>query len=417
MATGLPRTLRRAGFRVAVLGRRDSLIRRSDHVDRFFGYSFHALRYLTVLGAIRSWRPDILVPCDDDSIELLCRIGRDLASRRPYLVPDSVRGVLRRSIGPVDAYATKFDRLAALETMRRAGIRTPPFAPAASFEDVRAFGDLHGFPVVLKIDSTAAGTGVRVCSTAAEAEDGFRELERLAVPEGRSHGRGLLVERLLYGSEARRRARMHVQGFIRGREAMRLFLASEGRELCGVSASKVVRSNNGLGPATVVEFIDHPEMAGASRKLAEGLSYGGLGSVDFVVEEGSGHAYAIELNARLTALVHLGPIAGVDFGLRWHYELRGVQTSGSGRETRNGSHPRNGYRAGGRVALFPREWLRDPESPHLRECFVDVPIDDPGLLAATLDHARRAAPEHRAFDLRAVQTDPFAAARRISPSG
>jgi hypothetical protein len=397
MATGLPRTLRRAGFQVAVLSRDDSHIRRSGHVDRFFSYSFHALLPLDVLRAIRTWRPDIVAPCDDDSVEVLCRIARDIARDRRFLVPPPAQDVVFRSLGPAHGFALKCDRLAALETLSRVGVRTPPFAPVRSSADVAAFGDRHGFPLVLKTDGTAAGAGVRICGTAAEAEAAHRELSRTTGAEAARRSRPAAVDRFLFGRATAPAPRMHAQGFVRGREAMRLFLAADGREICGVSASKVVRSNEGLGPATVVELIDHPEMAAATRAFAAAAEYAGLGSMDFLVEEGSGNAYAIEVNARLTALVHLGPLAGVDFGGRWLHALR------------DGPHPEGRYRPGARVALFPREWLRDPASPHLRECYVDAPLDDPALLQAMVEHAQRLAPGHGPLDLGAMRTDPFAA--------
>ncbi len=46
------------------------------------------------------------------------------------------------------------------------------------------------------------------------------------------------------------------------------------------------------------------------------------------------------------------------------------------------------------IALFPREWLRDPESPWLQNAFHDVPWDDPDLIRACVAQAppaRRAA--------------------------
>jgi hypothetical protein len=394
MATGLPRTLRRAGFRVAVLGRDVSLIRRSGHVDRFYRYSFQALLPLDVLRAIRSWRPDVIVPCDDDSVEALCRIARDFPRERPFLVSEPVRALIRRSIGPEEGFAAKSDRVAALEALAWAGVRTPPFAAVRSSADVAEFGREHGFRLVLKSDGTAAGTGVRVCSSPAEAEAAYRELR--AALDAPGIRRTPLAERVLYGREGRPEPRIHVQKFIPGQEAMRLFLAVDGREVCGLSASKVVRSNDGLGPATVVEMIDHPEMAAATRGFAAAARYAGLGSVDFLVEDGTGHAYAVEINARLTALVHLGALAGTDFGVRWLCALRGTESAG------------DTYRAGARIALFPREWLRDPASPHLRECYVDAPVDDPGLLAAIVEHAQRTAPGHGPLDVRAMRTDPLA---------
>jgi hypothetical protein len=46
--------------------------------------------------------------------------------------------------------------------------------------------------------------------------------------------------------------------------------------------------------------------------------------------------------------------------------------------------PDERHRAGGTVVVFPREWLRDPDSRYLRDFPVDIPSDDPELFAAML---------------------------------
>ena len=38
----------------------------------------------------------------------------------------------------------------------------------------------------------------------------------------------------------------------------------------------------------------------------------------------------------------------------------------------------------GKVVVFPREWLRDPQSRYLSEFPVDIPWDDPELMDAML---------------------------------
>jgi hypothetical protein len=38
----------------------------------------------------------------------------------------------------------------------------------------------------------------------------------------------------------------------------------------------------------------------------------------------------------------------------------------------------------GLIVRFPEEWLRDPDSPYLREYVVDVPWDEPELIEAFL---------------------------------
>jgi hypothetical protein len=398
MAAGLPRTLRAAGFRTAVLAMPGSLIRRSAHADRFLDYSRFALRHGVVIRAIRDWDPAVVVPCDDDAVELLCRIRQDVARRRPWMVPGRVRRCLDRSIGSPAAYPVKRGRVAQLEAFQRAGIRTPAFSGVASAEEAEDFAGRFGYPVVLKSDASAAGQGVRICRGPADLKAAFGAL-RSQVEGPRAPGGGPL-ERLLFGTATPVRRGISVQKFVKGREAMRLFVARDGEELGGISTIKFLRGSDGVGPATVVDFVDVPEMAEASRKLARTVGHGGFGSLDFLLEEETGRAYAIELNSRLTAIAHLGPLVGVDLGGMWRDSLEGRPV----RPAR--------FRAGGRVALFPREWMRDPSSIHLRECYVDAPREDPELLRAMIAWAEARAPQHGRMDLSAMQADPAAVYRQ-----
>jgi hypothetical protein len=260
------------------------------------------------------------------------------------------------------------------------------------------FAERFGYPVVLKSDASAAGQGVRICRGEADLAPAFRSLRaRIAAESGEG---GSLLERLLFGGATPLRREISVQKFVHGREAMRLFVARGGEELGGVSTLKFLRGNDGIGPATVVDFIDLPEMSRATRRLARTLGHSGFGSLDFLIEEETGRAYAIELNSRLTAIAHLGPLVGVDLAGMWRDSLEGRPA----RPAR--------FRAGGRIALFPREWMRDPSSIHLRECFVDAPREEPELLRALVAWAEARAPQHGRMDLSAMQSDPAAVYRQ-----
>ena len=43
------------------------------------------------------------------------------------------------------------------------------------------------------------------------------------------------------------------------------------------------------------------------------------------------------------------------------------------------------------IALFPREWIRDPASPWLNRAYHDVPWDDPAVLLACVQNGTAAA--------------------------
>jgi hypothetical protein len=123
-------------------------------------------------------------------------------------------------------------------------------------------------------------------------------------------------------------------------------------------------------------------MAEATARLVAGLRCSGFLGFDFLVEEGTGHAYFMECNARPTPSSHLGAHAGVDLCSALHARLAGQAL------------PAQTQREQERViALFPREWERDPHSPILRTVDHDVPWDDPELVKALVSriHAHTAA--------------------------
>jgi hypothetical protein len=88
-----------------------------------------------------------------------------------------------------------------------------------------------------------------------------------------------------------------------------------------------------------------------------------------MIEEASGLAYLIELNPRPTPICHLGGAFGDDLcGALW--------------EKITGSSPRTALQRaeGRRVALFPQEWIRRADSPHIERAFHDVPWQEPLLM-------------------------------------
>ncbi len=88
----------------------------------------------------------------------------------------------------------------AKEVMQAAGVPTAAAAFFTAPEPAKAWIRAHGAPVVVKADGLAAGKGVFVCATVAEAEDAVEEsLVRGAFGAA---GRVVLVEECLAGEEA-----------------------------------------------------------------------------------------------------------------------------------------------------------------------------------------------------------------------
>ncbi|MBZ5610359.1 MAG: phosphoribosylamine--glycine ligase [Acidobacteriia bacterium] len=109
-------------------------------------------------------------------------------------IVDQFRAKGRPIVGPTQAAARlESSKVFAKEFMLRAGIPTARFAAVNTPEEARAALQEFDFPVVLKADGLAAGKGVIVANTAAEAEQ--------AVTQLMAAGSKLVLEEFLAGEE------------------------------------------------------------------------------------------------------------------------------------------------------------------------------------------------------------------------
>jgi phosphoribosylamine--glycine ligase len=109
-------------------------------------------------------------------------------------VVDLFRAKGRPIVGPTAAAAClESSKAFAKEFMLRAGIPTARFASVNTPEEARAALHEFDFPVVLKADSLAAGKGVIIASSAAEA--------RQAIAQLLTSGSRLVIEEFLTGEE------------------------------------------------------------------------------------------------------------------------------------------------------------------------------------------------------------------------
>jgi hypothetical protein len=125
----------------------------------------------------------------------------------------------------------------------------------------------------------------------------------------------------------------------------------------------------------VLRFVRSPETLEFAETLCRGFGMSGFFNVQFALDAQSGNAYLLEINRRLVTHMHLGERVGKDLASAFFN-----RRDGAGRVTAVAGDEA----ASGTIAVFPREWLRDPDSPHLVDFPVDVPWDDPALLAAML---------------------------------
>jgi hypothetical protein len=193
----------------------------------------------------------------------------------------------------------------------------------------------------------------------------------------KQRGVGFALKRLLINRDPlalwlwrnRKVPKVTIQHFIPGRPANTMFVAREGEVLSSVTV-EVISSQGATGAATVVRLIQNAEISEAVHLLARKLKLNGFHGLDFMLEEGSGAAYLLELNPRCTQLGHLriqgqGDLAGVLTAA-----LRGINPPAEDDCITEDT-----------IAFLTQASLN---SPHLRGVYHDAPWQEPELLSELL---------------------------------
>jgi hypothetical protein len=322
---------------------------------------------------VRDWRPEMILPLDDLTAWLLRGIAEDKRSG------NMTRALLERSLGDPSGYAACINREAFMELARSLDIPKPHHCDGSDIERSLAAACRWGFPLVVKSDHTCGGAGVSIVKNGAELR---KVLARIARPSFGGRLRASVKRRVcrLAGFNVEALAGVIVQPFVAGRLAFHTAFAWRGRVMEGVSFVAQEIHPRPVGSGTVIRPIDDPRMARSVEAIAQALTYTGFISVDFIMEEASGEALAIELNPRSIGCTHLGRHFGRD--------ICGSARVAVGRSP-SVVEPMSVYYSA--VALFPKEMMRAPNSPYLSTpgIYHDVPWSEPRLVARYVRRAAR----------------------------
>lgn len=328
-------------------------------------YAYRAFAPLASLrDAIRHAKPDLIVSCDDRAVESLLRLYR---SRQSNAALDAI---IKRSLGTPEQYADILSRERSMRGARALGIRVPDTLAVPDEQALEAALDRIGLPAVLKADGSWGGEGVAVVTTPDQSRAAFR---RLANAPSRARCLARWARRRdahwIMAAVAPQFRSVVIQKFIPGAPAASAFAAWNG-ELVATVSYDVLRADGTIGPPTVIQRRDCPEIAEATRLIARRFQLSGLHGIDFIRDE-NGHVHLIEINPRATqgGTLAFGPGRDLAAGL--------ASCIDSGAKARPAIE-------NDRVVFFPREWLRDPASAWLDDAHHDVPWDDPPIMAVSL---------------------------------
>jgi hypothetical protein len=322
--------------------------------------------------AVAKTNPDLIVPGDDLATFHLHRLYEREDGR------GEVAKLIERSLGAPESFPVVYARTQFIEIAQQEGIRAPKTEVIANADALRQWVGRMGFPLVLKANGTSGGDGVRVVHTFEEAERALRMLQ--APPMlARAAKRALLDhdQTLIWPSLARCRSVVNAQEFVPGGEATSAVACWEGAVLASLHF-EVVHKRDAAGPSSVLRLIENHEMSAAAEKMVRRLKLSGLHGFDFMLEASTGNACLIEINPRATQVGHLTLGPGRDLPAALYAALSGENLHPAPKVTENDI-----------IALFPQEWMRDPDSAFLQSAYHDVPWEEPELLRACARVLRR----------------------------
>ncbi|CAG8957773.1 hypothetical protein HYFRA_00000111 [Hymenoscyphus fraxineus] len=179
------------------------------------------------------------------------------------------------------------DKVSARKLAIKAGVPVVPGTPDAvdKFEDVKAFTDQYGFPIIIKAAYGGGGRGMRVVREQRDLEDSFNR----ATSEAKSaFGNGtVFVERFL---DKPKHIEVQLLGDSQG-NMVHLFERD-----CSVQRrhQKVVE----LAPAKDLPISVRDNLLADAVKLAKSVNYRNAGTAEFLVDQQNRY-YFIEINPRI----------------------------------------------------------------------------------------------------------------------
>jgi len=358
-----PRVLANAGFEVSLLTPRGSLAEHSRYVAKI-GYVpdggtprewVHALA-----ATVRATAPTLIIPGDDTALRLLELLVHAPPDGMPPSLHAELSALIVTSLGDPAHYRASIDKTLFPKAVEGFGVRVAPWIVARSVSEVEEFAATAGYPIVLKRNNSWASTGIRVCADSAELAPAFAELLKATSDEFDSDGaEGLLA-----------------QAYVNGTTKFYTCVAWKGSLVAGYAGEVLVWSQGFGGVPTVNRYHRDDSLRAATARLIAGFGISGFIAVEYITDNDTGDAWAIEINRRLVGGSHRGAPMCVD---HWA-ALRAVLTDTS-LPTRADLDPGEEHIC----VNFPQEWMRDPTSHWLRDHPVDVPWDEPKLIEAMLE--------------------------------
>jgi len=240
--------------RVEALAPKSHVLAKSRYVS-----AFHCYRPLAPEGAleraIRSAKPDLLIPCDDRALAQALHVWRRAEARRD----DEISALIARSLGSPAVYARLVARTDFIADARADGILAPEMRAVDREDALEQALSAIGLPAVLKADGSRGGDGVVIVTTREEAREAWLKLCR-SPSRARSLYRAIDRRDLHRVAEAIRppKIRVGIQAYVEGMPATSTFAARKGEVLAALHFDVVVAPDVGRLISAVCNALPFP---------------------------------------------------------------------------------------------------------------------------------------------------------------
>jgi hypothetical protein len=329
----------------------------------------------SIAAAIEASNPQLIVPCDDRAVQHLHELHARAHLRREST--GNTAQLIERSLGSPQSFPIVSARYSFLKVAREEKLLIPETTPVTRLDDLKSNSRCgeRAYPVVLKADGTWGGNGVKIAHTQAQAQQFFLELIR--IPRFAGAMKRLILDRDRFWVRSwwqRKTPSVIAQSYIQGRPGNCSVVCWEGKVLAGIGAEVVSVQLTG-GPATIVQIVDNHQMMLCAERIARRLHLSGFFGLDFMIEEGSGSTYLIEMNPRCTQLSHLHLGKGRDLIGALCSQISGQPFEETPAVTANSL-----------IAYFPGAWGSDSEL--LQSSYPDIPMGEIELIRELLKPSR-----------------------------
>jgi Carbamoyl-phosphate synthase L chain, ATP binding domain len=366
----LPSGLDPAGISVTALCSPKSYLALSGYLEQtiFWQDWSKLIRYPAVIQIIQTIyrvKPDFVIPGDESTVVLLHQALK-ITATLPFL--KLARAVLQRSLFKTEYLGCTISKENFINLASGLGVRVPQNRRISSESHALEIAKEIGYPVVIKCSVGAGGALVKIC----HQDTDIKEFIAQKTPKQPAKNWRNTLKAILSKLTPPIENSISIQEYISGRTSMFTFAAIEGKVLASVSIIKARQFPTETGPSSVIQTVESSELYDFARKIVAETGYNGFGAIEFILEKETNKPYAIEFNARPVPICHLGKHLGADLCKALSEYL----------QTDNYSEEQVQVMRNVTIALFPNEYRRDPNSSYLRECYHDVPTDEPKLMKA-----------------------------------